>query len=75
MYQVEIGRVQEQLEEIIESALEGKEVVITQEDKPVLKLVRISHSKVRRQPGSAKGLIQMSDDFDDLLSDFADYMP
>lgn len=36
-----------------------------------------SPSKLRRQPvfGSAKGLIKMSDDFDDPIEGFEPYMP
>jgi antitoxin (DNA-binding transcriptional repressor) of toxin-antitoxin stability system len=75
MFQVELAQFQEQLQEMIESALEGEEVVITQAHEPVLKLVRISKAKQYRQPGSAKGLITISDDFDEPLADFADYMP
>ena len=64
MQQVELGELQTQLTRLIEQALRGEEVVITQADRPVLKLVRISGSTPRRRRGSAKGQIQVAPDFD-----------
>ena len=64
MQQVELHELQTQLTRLIEQALRGEEVVITQADRPVLKLVRISGSRPRRRRGSAKGQILMAPDFD-----------
>ena len=50
------------------------EIVATQNEQPVVKLVPVSVAKPRRRNGSAKGLITMSDDFDEPLEDFAEYM-
>ncbi|MGB9180501.1 MAG: type II toxin-antitoxin system prevent-host-death family antitoxin [Pyrinomonadaceae bacterium] len=74
MYQIEIDKAKAQIADLFKTALEGEEVVITQNDQPVLKLVPVSNAKPRRQSGSAKGLITMSDDFDEPLEDFAEYM-
>ncbi|HEX6291520.1 MAG TPA: hypothetical protein VFZ66_20220 [Herpetosiphonaceae bacterium] len=74
MQQVELNEVQTQLSRLIEQALRGEEVVITQVDKPVLKLVRIPSSVPRRKRGSAKGQIQIAPDFDAPLDDFQAYM-
>lgn len=38
-------------------------------------VIPVESTKLRPQFGSAKGLIEMSDDFDDPLTDFDDYMP
>ncbi len=75
MQQVELDQVSTQLTQLIERALQGEEVVITQADRPILKLVRITPGTPRRQRGSAKGLIQMAADFDAPLDDFQPYMP
>ena len=75
MYQIELEKAKAQIESLLQTALEGEEVVITQNEQPVLKLVSIPPAKSRRQSGSAKGLITMSDDFDEPLEDFAAYMP
>ena len=48
--------------------------VITQKDELVLKLVPVSKSIARRKAGTAKGLISMSDAFDEPLEDFREYM-
>lgn len=74
MYQIELEKAKAQIESLLQTALAGEEVVITQNEQPVLKLVSISSAKSRRQSGSAKGLITMSDDFDEPLEDFAEYM-
>ena len=74
MYQIELEKAKAQIERLLQTALDGEEVVITQNEQPVLKLVSIASAKSRRQSGSAKGLITMSDDFDEPLEDFAEYM-
>ncbi len=67
---IDIGQVESQLESLSEAALSGDEVIITQNNQPILKLVRFSQPKKRRQSGSARGLIWMSPDFDQPLEDF-----
>jgi len=53
---------------------QGIEVVITKNGKPIAKLVAITERKQHRQFGSAKSLIKMSNDFDEPLEDFREYM-
>jgi antitoxin (DNA-binding transcriptional repressor) of toxin-antitoxin stability system len=74
MYQIELDKAKADMATLIQTALNGEEVIITQNDEPVLKLVRIATSKPRRQSGSAKGLISLSEDFDEPLEDFREYM-
>ncbi|AKV69957.1 MAG: type II toxin-antitoxin system Phd/YefM family antitoxin, partial [Microcystis sp.] len=74
MHQIDINQAQTQLESLLQSALKGDEIIITQNDQPVLKLVRLTPPPKRRQSGSAKGLIWMSPDFDEPLEDFSEYM-
>ncbi len=74
MYQIELEKEKAQIASLLQTALAGEEVVITQNERPVLKLIPISATKSRRRSGSAKGLITMSDDFDEPLEDFAGYM-
>ncbi len=88
MHQVDLNEAKTQMASLIQSALNGEEVVITENGKPILKLVRVSGAdapvflrrideptaKPRRQSGSAKGLISIADDFDEPLEDFAEYM-
>ena len=74
MHEIDIEQAKIQLEVLFQAALNGDEVIITQNNQPILKLVPFAHPKRRRQSGSAKGLIRMSPDFDQPLEDFDEYM-
>ena len=74
MQQIDLNEAKLHLVDLIDVALGGEEVVITQNDQPVLKLVRVVAPKIRRKAGSAKGLITMASDFDAPLEDFQAYM-
>ena len=52
---------------LIEKARLGEEVIVAKAGKPVVRLVPVDAPKKNRQPGSARGLFTMSDDFDDPL--------
>lgn len=75
MQRVELDNVKGQLSDLIETALQGEEIVITQADQPILRLVWIEPNVAPRKRGSAKGLIRMAEDFDAPLDDFQSYMP
>jgi len=71
-----IEEVQETLSEIIKKLGPGEEVIITQDDQPVAKLVSLS--KLARQLpkfGSAKGMLIIHAEDDEHLKDFKEYMP
>ncbi|MEG4839471.1 type II toxin-antitoxin system prevent-host-death family antitoxin [Microcoleus sp. B9-D4] len=77
MYQVDIIEAKEKLLELIAAAMRGEEVAITQDNQPVVKLVGIPSANKKRWPskaGSAKGMVWMSDDFDEPLEEFKEYM-
>ena len=73
MRQVTLDEARSQLSDLIDEALHGADVIITRNNEPVIKLVPLSSVKPRPQFGSARGLIHMSEDFDDPLEDFEDY--
>jgi prevent-host-death family protein len=75
MTHVSIEEAQGRLTELIAAATRGEEVIIAADGRPAVKLVPVELSRQRRKPGSAKGLIVMSDDFDEPLEDFNEYMP
>ena len=52
---------------LIEKARLGEEVIVAKAGKPVVRLVPVDAPEKPRQPGSARGLFTMSDDFDDPL--------
>lgn len=68
------SKIKETQQKTIEVAISGEEVVIKNNEQPVVKLTMKSSVKRRRQAGSAKGLVTLSDDFDEPLEDFKDYM-
>lgn len=77
MHHIELEKAQDRLPELIDEVLDGKEVVITHRALPVAKLVdvqRPAHTQQPRQPGSAKGLIEIGEDFDEPLEEFRDYL-
>jgi prevent-host-death family protein len=57
--------------EIVQKAMLGECIVVTKENRPVVKIVAIKPAT--RMPGTGKG-IWMAPDFDEPLSDFAEYM-
>ncbi|HWE50358.1 MAG TPA: type II toxin-antitoxin system prevent-host-death family antitoxin [Bryobacteraceae bacterium] len=56
--------------EIVQKAMLGETIIITKENQPVVKIVAIKPAT--RMPGTGKG-IWMAADFDEPLSDFAEY--
>jgi antitoxin (DNA-binding transcriptional repressor) of toxin-antitoxin stability system len=51
----------------------GEEVVFTQNNLLIAKLVTVRQEKPRPQFGSAKGLFVMAEDFNEPLEDFDEY--
>ncbi|HEX8846292.1 MAG TPA: type II toxin-antitoxin system Phd/YefM family antitoxin [Pyrinomonadaceae bacterium] len=74
MQQVNMEDAKSHLSDLIDAAVNGEEVIIAKDETHLVKLVPVPSVKRRRQSGSAKGLINMSDDFDEPLEDFAEYM-
>ena len=64
---VDIHDKQTSLSELVSLALEGNEVIIADDDKPLARLVPISESKQLRIPGLNRGEIWTSEDFDEPL--------
>lgn len=77
MYQMTPDEAKRHLEELIEAAMRGEQVVIAHDDQHAVQLVpvpRASAAHHERHAGTAKGMIIMADDFDAPLPDFADYV-
>ena len=72
---VTIQEAQTKLADLIHQLIPGQELVITENDEPVAKLVRVApRTRQPRQAGSAKGKIWMAPDFDAPLEEFKEYM-
>lgn len=66
-----VAEAKAQFSTLVRKALQGEQVVIARDNKPLLKLVPVGVSW--RTPGSAKGLVSIGDGFDAPLDDFRDY--
>jgi prevent-host-death family protein len=74
MQQITLDEASQHLSDLVEAALGGEEVIIMKDNQPVIKLTPVLPIKHRRQPGSAKGMVTMTDDFDAPLEEFQEYM-
>jgi antitoxin (DNA-binding transcriptional repressor) of toxin-antitoxin stability system len=75
MQQRNLTEAKTQLAELIEAAASGEEVIIARGDGSLFKIVPVPSPKPVPKFGSARGLITMSDDFDEPLEGFEDYTP
>ncbi len=75
MIRVPKDQAHERIEELLDYAARGEEVVIEAEDGSQFTLKATKTARPRPQYGSAKDTPQwMSDDFDEPLEDFEEYM-
>ena len=75
MQLVNLADASKHLPKLIEAAIDGEEIIITKDEQPVVKLVPVPPlKKGGRRAGSAIGLVTISDDFDEPIEDFKDYM-
>jgi antitoxin (DNA-binding transcriptional repressor) of toxin-antitoxin stability system len=74
MHQVSLEEAKTQLPDLIDAAVGGEEIIIAKDSHHLVKLVPVPATKPRPQFGSAKGLITMSDNFDEPLEDFEEYL-
>ena len=68
---VNLARAKAQFSDLVRRAMLGEDVIVTKENKPVVKIVPIKPA--RRKAGTGKG-IWMAADFDAPLPDFREYM-
>jgi len=73
---ITIQDAQAHLTEVIADLVPGEEMLITQNGKPVAKLIaQGDQPRQARQPGSAKGKLTIHSEENDYLEDFKEYMP
>jgi prevent-host-death family protein len=66
-----VAEAKAQFSTLVRKALQGEEVVIARDHKPLVRLVPVAVPV--RTPGSAKGRVTVAADFDAPLDDFSDY--
>jgi prevent-host-death family protein len=72
---ITVAEAQAKLKELITSLAPGEEIVITENQRPVAKLVgQPSQQRKPRKAGSAKGKLIILQEDDEHLKDFEDYM-
>jgi prevent-host-death family protein len=64
---IDIDEAQKNLHELVSRALEGDEVILTENDRPLARIVPVAQGS--RIAGLNEGAMKASDDFDEPLSD------
>jgi prevent-host-death family protein len=73
---VTLEQAQAKLIELIANLRQGEEIVITENQEPVAKLVgQRQRDRNPRLPGNCRGMITLAVEDDEHLKDFAEYMP
>ena len=73
MQQISVEKAQTILPNLIDSALNGEEVIIREDNERAVQLVPVTKTKSSPKFGSAKGLIDFAQNFDEPPEDFAEY--
>jgi antitoxin (DNA-binding transcriptional repressor) of toxin-antitoxin stability system len=63
------------LPQLVESLGAEDEIILTDGNRAVAKIVLTRRSTLRRQPGSARGMLTVLSEDDAHLADFEEYMP
>ena len=74
MQTVTVAEAAEKLTDLIDAALQGEEIVITKGDRTVQLTPKQPVKRYPAKAGTAKGQVWMSDDFDEPLEEFKEYM-
>lgn len=75
MKQYNIAEAKSRFSELVKLALQGEEVLIARDNKPLLKLTPVNAPTKKRVPGTGKGqILSVAPDFDKLPDDFREYV-
>ena len=72
---VSIDEAQAKLAELIHQLAPGEEIIITENQQPVAKLVSQPKRLQRREPGRCKGMITLLVEDEEHLNGFKEHMP
>ena len=75
MVQIYQTDIEKQLPDLLNAARNGEEILIIMDNDEIIRLVPTPLAERHPKYGSAKGLIEIADDFDAPLEDFSEYMP
>ena len=68
MHQISITEAKQKFSQIVQAVLSGREVIITENDEPIIKMISLKKNVSKPKFGSAKGLIEIADDFDEPIT-------
>lgn len=71
---IDIEQAKTSLNDLLDAAIQGQEIILTRDAQPVARLIALVHERRRPRFGSAKGRIRIAEDFDAPLADFEEYM-
>lgn len=71
---VDLATCPPQVLDLVEEAARTGEVLLTNGEEPVAKIIPLRSRRGPRRPGSARGQIHMAPDFDATPEDFRDYL-
>jgi antitoxin (DNA-binding transcriptional repressor) of toxin-antitoxin stability system len=71
---VSISEAAKRLLELVGTLKPGDEIILTDQNKPVAKLVPSAPPHSRRRAGNCKGMLVIQSEDDDHLKDFSEYM-
>ena len=69
MQTINIHEAKTNLSKLVDAVVRGEEIIIARAGKPAARLVPLEYAKPVRKPGSMKGKIRISADFDAPLDD------
>jgi prevent-host-death family protein len=70
---VDLTDAAQHLSEWVDEASRSGEVVLTRAGEAVAKIIPLHRPRVPRRPGSAQGMFEMADDFDETPEELLDY--
>ena len=73
MHQFNVAEAKARLSDLVRKALEGEDVVIAKDNKPLVRLVPLRRVARRRRPGTAKGRVAIAKDFGAPLEEMREY--
>jgi prevent-host-death family protein len=74
MKSINVAEAKARLSSLIDAALSGEEIIIAKRGVPLVTLRPVQQTAGGRRLGTAKGLVHLSDDFDDTPDEFAEYL-
>jgi antitoxin (DNA-binding transcriptional repressor) of toxin-antitoxin stability system len=74
MVQVSLEEAMLRLPQLIREAKNGEEIVLVENELPFARVIPLLRHRPKAQFGSARGLIELSDNWDDTPEGFENYM-